>query len=136
MPARGSNNYQRQYPIHVKPGVQIMERFDKSGGSISRFVVQLQQLADTSRGIWKTFAQIDHDPRSPGGHNLYNEGIHVDIYHHDGTVSTINPPQLSRLPHPPGRLLRGSRRYLIDNVDYFEQAASGRIGLSSPPRFP
>lgn len=134
--AHQPSKYNTAYEFPVQQGVRGVIRYDKPQGSVTRFVVQLQHLVDVFTNQWETFAQIDHEPRNPKGHDLYQEGLHVDIYHTDGTTSTIHPrPEQSSLPTPPIVLAYACKTYLCDHVDWFLAAADNQLALSSPPDF-
>lgn len=134
--AHQPSKYNNQYEFGVCPGVRCAVRFDKPRKSVTRFIVQLQRLIGVAENHWKTFAQIDHEPRNPGGHDLYSEGLHVDIYHTDGTISTIQSiPTAQSLPRPTIVLLHRCKDYLCDYVDYFRQVAKNQTPLNSPPKF-
>lgn len=131
------SKYGKQYEVDVSPGVRLAVRFDTETGRISRFVTQLQwfQWTNWDSGVWKTLAQIDHEPGNPMGHDLYDEGLHIDIYYRDGGKTTIKPRQPSRLHRPVGVLLRASKEYLETNESYFDQVSKRHISLSSPPQY-
>lgn len=131
------SKYSNSHSFPVRDDVIGVVMYDKRGGDITRFAVQLQRLVDVFEETWKTFAQIDHEPANPKGHDLYSEGLHVDIYHTDGQQSTIDCyGSGSSLPNPPVVLMYTCKTYLTDNIDYFIQAASNQIPLNSPPSFP
>lgn len=130
------SKYARNYGVPIEAGVRYVVRFDKRRGSITRFVVQLQRQTDAFEMDWRTFAQIDHEPNHVQGHDLYREGIHIDIYHEDGTSSKIRPSTGAPLPTPGGVLLNMCKDYLVDNAEYFRQAARKQIPLDSPPDVP
>jgi hypothetical protein len=52
-----------EYP-HARVRVEI----EKQGGVPTRFVIQIERRVD------------DHDPANPMGHDLTEEGLHMDIY--------------------------------------------------------
>lgn len=132
------SKYNREYqkPITRKSGIRIVVRFDKPRQRVTRFIVQLQRLTNVFESTWETFAQIDHEPANPQGHDLYREGIHVDVYHHNGQRSKIKSvPTHASLPRPPIVLLHACKDYLIAYVDYWEHVAANPSHLGSSPPF-
>lgn len=61
-----------EYP-HARVRVEI----EKHGGVPTRFVVQLERRVD---GDWFQVVRFDHDPANPMGHDITEEGLHMDIY--------------------------------------------------------
>lgn len=52
---------------------------DSRKGHIPRFLVQLHYQATTSPVVWRSIARMDHNESAATGHNVYTEGLHVDI---------------------------------------------------------
>ncbi|RQG87134.1 hypothetical protein EA462_15440 [Natrarchaeobius halalkaliphilus] len=50
--------------------------YNRDGDVISRFVVQLEYEIDE----WTTVVRYDHDVKSEFGHDVSEEGVHIDIY--------------------------------------------------------
>jgi hypothetical protein len=46
-------------------------------GDVVRFVVQLEYRLD---GEWRAVARFDHDSNSEMGHDVTEEGLHLDVY--------------------------------------------------------
>jgi len=46
-------------------------------GTVVRFVVQLEYDLDDE---WQPMVRFDHDTRSEGGHDVTQEGLHMDVY--------------------------------------------------------
>jgi len=63
----GSSNY------------HITVRLNRERGYIPRFLVQLQYQVDTDPVRWIEIARMDHNEMDPLGHDVYQEGLHVDI---------------------------------------------------------
>jgi hypothetical protein len=122
--------YGTTFGVHVDHDhCRIVVRFDKERGSLDRFAVQLQAQATPA---WKTIAQIDHAPRDANGHDLYVEGLHVDIYRRNGEELKLYPAHTS-LPSDPGKLLRVCTDYLKGNVGWFWKVHRGHIEPGGPP---
>jgi hypothetical protein len=69
-----------------------------TNGTPSRFFIQLEYRVE---GEWEPVVHFDHNPAAPDGHDIVEEGLHMDIYR-DGEqymVKTDFPPvQLSDAP--------------------------------------
>lgn len=126
--------YEFVYRVHVNNSDdRIVVRFDKERGTIQRFAVQLQSSLSRYSTL-ESIAQFDHDPQSLGGHDIYREGLHIDVYHQDGSVTKLwpnHPP----LPASEGAILRRCVDYFKKHVEYFDQVHSGRIDPSDPPNW-
>jgi len=106
--------------------------FDRPRDSRGRFLVQLQH----GRGReLRTIAQVDHDPESPNGHDVYAEGLHVDVYGQDGQADTTLYPDHPPLSRNLGRVIRRCVRYLDENNVYLRLVSRGDISPDDPPRF-
>lgn len=81
-----------------------------TNGTPSRFLIQLEYLVDDE---WQQVVHFDHNPAAPDGHDIVEEGLHMDIYR-DGEqymVQTDFPPvQLSVAP-------RYCTMYIEQNAD-------------------
>lgn len=44
---------------------------------MTRFIVQLEYWHD---GEWHEVVRYDHDEDAPGGHDVADEGLHLDVY--------------------------------------------------------
>ena len=53
--------------------------FDQSQGHIPRFLVLLHYQTSKSPGNWTEIARMDHNETPNQGHDVYQEGLHVDI---------------------------------------------------------
>jgi len=57
---------------------------DTVDGRVTRFYVQLEYNCQTSPGVsddWVAIALFDHQPENEQGHDISNEGLHMDIRH-------------------------------------------------------
>lgn len=103
-------------------------RIDTDRGSVTRFVVQLEYRIDDG---WYEVVRFDHDPDSEHGHDVANEGVHVDVYRDEKRIRSeeIFPPmtpdnaftfaeeQLSRARqtlHPEAREMARDREPMTD----------------------
>lgn len=62
-----------EYP-HARVRVEI----EKQEGIPTRFVIQLERRIDDD---WHQVVRFDHNPANPMGHDLTEEGLHMDIYY-------------------------------------------------------
>lgn len=115
------------------PVCRIVVRFDKRNGVLERFAVQLQE-SDLAGDNWGTIAQIDHAPNDAGGHDLYAEGLHVDVYQEDGSTLKVYPRH-GTLPQSSGALLRICSDYLEDHISWFRAVCAGNRDPDDPPKF-
>lgn len=51
--------------------------YSHDSGTVTRFVVQLEYRHDDA---WRQVVWYDHDPESEHGHDVEDEGLHIDIY--------------------------------------------------------
>lgn len=59
------------------PHARVRVEMDIKNGIPSQFVIQLERLVD---GDWREVVRFDHEPDNPGGHDVTEEGIHMDVY--------------------------------------------------------
>lgn len=65
------------------PRLRIRTEFAKHRGDVTRFVVQLEYNARPDvleADDWRQVARFDHDPAAPNGHDVTEEGLHMDVY--------------------------------------------------------
>lgn len=102
----------------VWPHARIRRIFETDGGSISRFVVQLEydvaaDMETESPPSWRVVARFDHDASSVGGHDVSEEGLHLDVYRDDERYARArNFPRL-----PPGSAMRFAENHLRRHAD-------------------
>jgi len=122
---------------HVRAGrsdCHITVGFDQSTRQIPRFLVQLHYQIETTPVEWSSIARMDHNETAATGHNVYNEGLHVDLHRQsDPTVHLdIRHGQLSRNR---GRLIRGCVDDFSTNTAYFIGVYEGDRPPGRPPRW-
>jgi len=108
--------------------------FDQQQTHIPRFLVQLHYQADTDPIDWVELARMDHNEASARGHNVYREGLHVDV------ARRTDPTVHLKLRHAPlpanrGTVLRGCVGYFRAHLAYFVDVYEGGISPGSPPRW-
>jgi len=122
---------------HVQAGradCHITVGFDQRQSDISRFLVQLHYQAATFPVRWESIARMDHNPRAAEGHDIYSEGLHVDVSRKSGETAHLhlrhNPLSTDR-----GMVIRGCVEYLKREAGYFIDVYEERKTPSSPPRW-
>lgn len=68
-------------PIHL-PYTQIRSIFRIETGDVATFVVKLEyNVAENPPFLerWNTVARFDHNPLSKNGHDIREEGLHMDL---------------------------------------------------------
>jgi len=117
-----------------RPDCHITLGFDRRRTRLPRFLVQLHYQIGTDPVRWKAIARMDHNETSTTGHDVYREGLHVDVARE--TTSTVHL-QLRHAPLPPNRgtVIRRSAEYLATEADYFIDVYEGRISPGNPPRW-
>lgn len=98
-------------------------------GDIERFAVQLQDQVQL--GEWATIAQIQHNPGSSDGHDVFEKGLRVEVDRPRN--STLNLwPRHDPLPRYPGGVVRLAVDYLDTYTPTFRRIADGEIQPSRP----
>ena len=77
MTADTPRDYDRQYTDAVTQNVRLRLGYSREANEITRFVVQLEYRLDDE---WETIVRSDHDPESDFGHDVVEEGVHLDVY--------------------------------------------------------
>lgn len=116
------------------PECLVTVGFDRQETHIPRFMVALQYLQSPVPLTWEMIARFDHNETSTDGHDLYDEGIHIDVKTPTDEV-TLHPPH-QPLPADRGRLIRACVEYLEDHAQYFVDVSSGDVSPSNPPAWP
>lgn len=122
---------------HVQAGrsdCHITLGFDHEEQHIPRFLIQLHYQADTAPVRWEEIARIDHNETSSLGHDVYREGLHVDVSRETGDTVHL---QLRHAPLPPNRgvVIRRSAEYLREESGFFVDVYEGRVSPGGPPRW-
>ncbi|WP_281195746.1 hypothetical protein [Halorubrum sp. F4] len=123
---------------HVRAGRSdrhVTVGFDREGTRIPRFLIQLHYQKRTAPVRWTAIARIDHNDTADDGHDVYQEGLHVDVSRREGETVHL---QLRHAPLSPNRgvVIRRSAEYLIRESEYFVDVYEGQITPIDPPRWP
>lgn len=73
----------REYPIPISGRVRIHTMLGVTRGDVDWFVVQLEynlEPAPTADDNWDVVARADHQPEMSWGHDIREEGLHIDLY--------------------------------------------------------
>lgn len=79
------------------PNAQIRFILD-TNGTPSQFLIQLEYRMERS---WMTVVRFDHHPKSPNGHDITEEGLHMDVLRNGEKVRVkrdFPPVSLNRAP--------------------------------------
>lgn len=129
------------YDVHFKKGTSkgdctITVGFDQDASNcIIRFMVELRYLENPRPMIWQFIARFDHNSVDDTGHDVYNEGLHIDVKIEGGRELTIYP-SYDTLPSKTGVVLRTCIEYFSDHVEYFFKVFKGEISPNNPPSWP
>lgn len=122
-----ADDYDHSHVRDIDQHWNIGVGYDVEQGQTTRFLDQLRSGRDV-------VAQTDHDPSVPNGHDLYSEGIHVDIYRVDEPAVQLTF-DTATLPRPPGRLHAACIEYLVDHRHWFLRVYTCRTTPTDPPPF-
>lgn len=106
--------------------------FDSQRSHIPRFLVQLHYQVSADPVRWKTIARMDHNETSTMGHDVYREGLHVDVDRRESQEAHLH---LSHgvLPVSRGKVIRRCVDYFKREADYFVDVYEGRRSPGRPP---
>jgi hypothetical protein len=87
-------DYDREFTASVDHRVRRRLGFETDRGDVTRFVVQLEYYHDSE---WHPVVRYDHDGtgESEFGHDVTDEGLHIDIYRDGAKTATeyVSPPK-------------------------------------------
>lgn len=104
--------YDREYTERISDRARIRLGYSHDRGTVTRFVVQLEYVTDDG---WREVVRYDHDPASEFGHDVSEEGLHIDVYRDAEHYRTeyVAPPM------PAGLALDRAEDHLSNNVVSF-----------------
>ncbi len=123
---------------HVTAGRQdchLTVGFDQEHGRIPRFLILLHYQANTDPVEWDEIARMDHNETAALGHDVYQEGLHVDISRLEGKTVHIDVSH-APLPSSRGVVIRGCVDYFKQHIRYFISVYEGGQEPGYPPRWP
>lgn len=100
------------------PYARIRRELDTRNGEIVRFVYQLEYDVEASEdGLpphdWQEVARFDHSIENPMGHDVGEEGLHLDVYRNGKKYRTAR----GFPPLRPTQAPRFCEQFLIDRAD-------------------
>ena len=106
--------------------------FDQHQQHIPRFLVQLHYRVAIDPIEWTAIARMDHNETSALGHDVYHEGLHVDV------ARRSKPTVHLQLSHAPlsvtrGAVIRACANYLKREAEYFVDVFEERRSPGRPP---
>ena len=119
---------------HPRIDCHLTVGFDRGQGHIPRFLIWLHYQTSTDPVRWTPIARMDHNETSSWGHDVYQEGLHVDIERRSNPEVHLDVPH-SPLPSSRGKTIRGCIGYFIDETDYIVDVYEERINPGRPPRW-
>ena len=90
--------YDREFTTIIYRRAQIRTGLSTDRGDVTRFLVQLEYWHD---GEWLTVVRFDHNPNTEFGHDITEDGLHMDIYRDDQKYRVKDdfpPVELNRAP--------------------------------------
>lgn len=108
--------------------------FDREQGHIPRFLVILHHQVATNPVEWTAIARMDHNETSATGHDVYREGLHVDVARRSSSTVHLHVPHAG-LPSNRGMVIRRCATYLRQEADYFIAVYEERQAPGGPPRW-
>jgi hypothetical protein len=124
MSAESPRDYDREYTKPRSDTLRVRIGYSHSRGEVIRFVVQLEYKLGSS---WLEVVRYDHDPVSDFGHDVAEEGLHIDIYR-DGEKdrSEYVAPAM-----PAGQALDRAEDHLLNNLEGFVKRFESWHGINS-----
>lgn len=119
----------RRFDCHMTVG------FDRHRTHIPRFVVHLHYTPSSVPFQWRSIARFDHNETGDEGHDIYSEGVHIDVSRESGGEWTIEPQECA-LPQNRGKVIRWCVEYFDREADYFVDVYTGDISPANPPSWP
>jgi len=122
---------------HIQAGrvaCHITVGFDTDGRHIPRFLVQLHYQVETAPLRWEVIARMDHNETAATGHDVYREGLHVDVERRNAPLVKLDVPH-GPLPASRGVVLRACDEYLRREAAYFITVFEGDRSPGRAPRW-
>lgn len=102
------------------PYARIFRHIETDGGTVTAFVIELEYGLDdefywpNECDDWRPVARFDHNPTSQNGHDVREEGLHLDIYKGDGEYESTDDFPYVHVDEAP----RWCEEYLKQNLDF------------------
>lgn len=122
---------------HVQPASRgdclIGVGFSRTGGEITAFLVDLQYAPDPVGENYTQIARFDHNPGGESGHDIREEGLHLDVERKAGRKIRFWPSGRASVENL-GIVIRACVGYLYANADFLVAVYEGlRTPDSVPP---
>ena len=120
---------------HVSAGRRdclITVGFDRRSRRIPRFLVQLYYRVSTDPIKWTWIARMDHNETSALGHDVYHEGLHVDVDRQSKRPVHLKLAH-SSLSSNRGDVIRRCVNYFKREAQYFIDVYEERRSPGRPP---
>jgi len=120
---------------HVRAGrsdCHLTVGFDKERSHIPRFLVQLHYQVRAGPVKWRAIARMDHNETSVTGHDVYHEGLHVDVARRESKTLHLHFSH-GVLPASRGMVIRRCVEYFQQETDYFVDVYEERRSPGRPP---
>ncbi|GAA0211284.1 DUF7718 family protein [Halobaculum roseum] len=108
----GPREYDREFTTPLQCRVRRRIGYTSDNGTITRFVVQIEY----DRGDeWEPVVRFDHDPESDFGHDVLEEGVHMDVYRDGEKIDggEVFPPM------PPSEALSFAEEHLSEHGERY-----------------
>ncbi|ESS10036.1 MAG: hypothetical protein A07HN63_00247 [uncultured archaeon A07HN63] len=109
--------------------------FDQGDAHIPSFLILLYYQVDTDPIQWDAIARMDHNETAVLGHDIYQEGVHVDVARRNEStvhVKISNGP----LPTSRGVVIRSCAEYFKEHAQYFIDVFEDDRSAENPPTWP
>jgi hypothetical protein len=108
--------------------------FDRQQSHIPRFLVFLHYQTSTAPVNWTEIARMNHNETSSQGHDVYQEGLHVDAARRSKQTVHLQLRH-ARLPLNRGKIVRRCTEYLREEADYFIDVYKEQRSPGNPPQW-
>lgn len=102
--------YDRVDKIPLTTKAQLRRGIATERGRVSRFFAQLEYLLGNE---WAEVVRFDHDEDAEGGHDVTEEGVHMDVYRDGKKIDTV---QIAG-PMPAGEALDLAEDHLAEELE-------------------
>ena len=113
---------------------QLTVGFEPASGPHPRFLIQLHYRPEKNSTAWRAIARIDHNETAATGHDVYQEGLHVDIDRRTSPGVHLDIIHTG-LSASRGTVIRAAVVYLRQYTDYFVDVYEERRAPGAPPRW-
>lgn len=135
VPAHASG-YDVSKDVPVSRGdCHITVGFDKQKTHIPRFLVRLHYATSFLPARWTEIARFDHNETAATGHNVYQQGLHIDVKRKSGQGVTLYPSH-GKLNRNRGAVIRACVDYFDREANYFVDIFKGNQSPTGAPGWP